>query len=362
MTMKNVCRLFLAVFFISCLMSSSVLATESGQSELDIEKPTLTASINNGVINIQGADTGSGVASIYVNNHEYTDLNKESLAIRLQQYDSGYEYFYLKAKDHAGNVSAVYKLANPYYIKENLEGDEKELALAMKASLPFSGIPTSPTDAKGTITEHTQMVSTQTEGTTTVTNLVTDAAVPEFPKVETEVVKTTEGAGKEFYTIQTQSDKVFYLIIDKSKEENNVYLLTEVSENDLLNFTENNSEVLPQNSVVLDAAVPGNNTIAVNDGTKSEPSINENSEKEGALSGDESTQVTDTGSESKKLSNLGSYLMIGVVVLVVGGVGVYQKLIKGKKDNYDVDEDEEYEDEYENEETNDTDENEDESQ
>ena len=43
--------------------------------------------------------------------------------------------------------------------------------------------------------------------------------------------------GKEFYTIQTASDKVFYLIIDRDGEEEMVYFLTEITENDLLNTT-----------------------------------------------------------------------------------------------------------------------------
>lgn len=45
------------------------------------------------------------------------------------------------------------------------------------------------------------------------------------------------GQGKEFYTIQTASDKVFYLIIDRDEDEEMVYFLTEISENDLLNTT-----------------------------------------------------------------------------------------------------------------------------
>ena len=47
--------------------------------------------------------------------------------------------------------------------------------------------------------------------------------------------------GKEFYTIQTASDKVFYLIIDRDGEEEMVYFLTEITENDLLNTTSDNS-------------------------------------------------------------------------------------------------------------------------
>ena len=62
--------------------------------------------------------------------------------------------------------------------------------------------------------------------------------------------------GKEFYTIQTASDKVFYLIIDRDGEEEMVYFLTEITENDLLNTTSDNSETLPKNSAALESAIP----------------------------------------------------------------------------------------------------------
>ena len=62
--------------------------------------------------------------------------------------------------------------------------------------------------------------------------------------------------GKEFYTIKTKSDKVFYLIVDKDKTDENVYLLTEVGENDLLNFTDTNMVTLPQNQAIAESALP----------------------------------------------------------------------------------------------------------
>lgn len=67
--------------------------------------------------------------------------------------------------------------------------------------------------------------------------------------------QTTE-KGKEFYTIQTTSEKVFYLVIDRDGEDEKVYFLTEISENDLLNTTTDNSETLPKNSAALESAIP----------------------------------------------------------------------------------------------------------
>lgn len=51
-----------------------------------------------------------------------------------------------------------------------------------------------------------------------------------------------EAPEKEFFTIETKSGKVFYLVVDNKKSMDNVYLLTEVTENDLLNFTEDEQE------------------------------------------------------------------------------------------------------------------------
>ena len=60
------------------------------------------------------------------------------------------------------------------------------------------------------------------------------------------VTKTATEGTKEFYTISTKSGKIFYLIIDNSKSQDNVYFLTEVSEKDLMNFTLSDSVTLPE--------------------------------------------------------------------------------------------------------------------
>ena len=65
------------------------------------------------------------------------------------------------------------------------------------------------------------------------------------------VTKTATEGTKEFYTISTKSGKIFYLIIDNSKSQDNVYFLTEVSEKDLMNFTLSDSVTLPEVDTVL---------------------------------------------------------------------------------------------------------------
>ena len=116
-------------------------------------------------------------------------------------------------------------------------------------SLPADANATPPTSAKADVTEH------QTTGNTSAEPTEPENVDTDIGRVQ-EVPSGTEKSGKEFYTIQTKSDKVFYLIIDNEKTDENVYLLTEVSENDLLNFTDSNMVTLPQNNAIQETALP----------------------------------------------------------------------------------------------------------
>ena len=80
----------------------------------DDEKPTLIASLSDGVLTIQASDTVSGIASITVNGTEYTDLSEGQLKIQLTQKDFTTKKIEISAKDAAGNVSDTYSMQNPY--------------------------------------------------------------------------------------------------------------------------------------------------------------------------------------------------------------------------------------------------------
>ena len=54
----------------------------------------------------------------------------------------------------------------------------------------------------------------------------------------TVVDNATDQDGKEFYTITTPDENVFFLVIDKQKSADNVYFLNVVTENDLLPLVE----------------------------------------------------------------------------------------------------------------------------
>ena len=123
-------------------------------------------------------------------------------------------------------------------------------------------------------------------------------------KAESGQTENTEksGLGKEFYTIQTATDKVFYLVIDRDGEEEKVYFLTEITENDLLNTTSDNSETLPKNSAALESTIPnGEGALPNNNGEQTATSDSE-PETENAETA-ENTEDTEPEQEVKKEPN-----------------------------------------------------------
>lgn len=313
----------------------------------DTVKPTLNAAISDGLLSIQVHDTDSGAKAVYVNGYEFTDLTGGTLNIRLQQFDAGYEYFTISTMDNAGNMSEIYKTKNPYY-KDPADTSDGNPA----QQLPESAKPTKPGSATGIVTEHTK---TDSSGNTTSQTSPAEQkkqAMKEASEAENGKKENTEksGQGKEFYTIQTATEKVFYLIIDRYGEEEMVYFLTEVTENDLLNATSDNSETLPKNSAALESAIPNGESALPNNNEeqiKTEGKETEVEETESA----ESTDETESEPEVKEEPNpMISYLLIGGLALIFIGAAYYFKVVRKKKEDFIEDEDEDEDsEEYENE-------------
>ena len=314
----------------------------------DTTKPTLNAAVSDGLLSVQVHDTDSGAKAVYVNGYEFTDLTNGTLNIRLQQFDAGYEYFTISAMDNAGNMSEIYKTANPYYTdpeaEDSGEGNPAE-------QLPVSAEPTNPSSATAQVTEHTK---TDSEGNTTSETSLAEqkkAAMQEAAASEQAEngAEDTEQSGKEkeFYTIQTENEKVFYLIIDRDGEEEVVYFLTEISENDLLNVTTDNSETLPKNSAALESAIPVTDSALPNNNTDAEKEETaEELPEDGEENTEEDTQEPETEQTTKTDNPMGTYIVIGVLAVLGIGAGYYFKVAKGKKEEF-LDEDDDEEDEEE---------------
>ena len=184
----------------------------------DTEKPTLSASLTDGVLTIQGNDTVSGITSVTVNGTTYTDLKDGMLRVQLTQKDFTTKQIEITVTDGAGNTSEKYVLQNPYYEwakkqaeKQKTSGDSNG-AMATTTSadatgtektttspLPQDAQASEPTDAKGTVDDRT------------VTGI--EEQLNKEGETADSVTKTATEGTKEFYTISTKSGKIFYLII-----------------------------------------------------------------------------------------------------------------------------------------------------
>lgn len=318
----------------------------------DFTKPTLNAAVSDGLLSVQAHDTDSGIKAVYVNGYEFTELTNGVLNIRLQQFDAGYQYFTISAMDNAGNMSEVYKTANPYYTDpEKEDSSEKNPA----EQLPVNAQATKPSSATAQVTEHTK---TDSEGNT-VSELspaeqkkqaMAEAAASE--KEETSGDSEKSERGKEFYTIQTASEKVFYLIIDRDGEEEMVYFLTEVTENDLLNVTADSSETLPKNSAALESAIPVSEGALPNNNGEQE--TEEELTEEPTEDGEESTEEPEPEPEKTEENPMATYIILGVVAAAAIGGGYYFKVVRKKKEEFldEDDDEEEEEEEYEDDEEN----------
>lgn len=128
----------------------------------------------------------------------------------------------------------------------------------------------------------------------------------------------TDEDGKEFYTIMTPDENVFYLIIDMQRETENVYFLNAVTERDLLAFAEK-SEDTEENTV---SAIPDTETAA-----KTTP---------------EPEDETPTEPEPESGGN-GGIIVVVLIVLAAGGAGYYFKIYRPKHQQSDSEDEYEYE-------------------
>ena len=141
--------------------------------------------------------------------------------------------------------------------------------------------------------------------------------------------------GKEFYTIQTDSEKIFYLVIDRKNGEEKVYFLTEIDEADLLNVTTDSNESIKGTGTIAESAIPGTNMEELDNLEPTEP---ENEKETGT---EELSAVT-----TEEVNPVATYIFYGVVGVIAVGIGYYFKVYRKKKEEF-IDEDEDEEDEVE---------------
>ena len=136
-------------------------------------------------------------------------------------------------------------------------------------------------------------------------------SVPGNAQVQDDI---TNSKNKEFLTITTKNNNTFYVIIDRSANVDNVYMLSQIDENDLQEFLEEDTSA----STIVDVTPE----VVIDENTHTEQTeqpATESPEKEGTA------------------SNLGALVAIfAAAILGVGAYG-YMKFIKPKKDEDDGD-------------------------
>ena len=145
------------------------------------------------------------------------------------------------------------------------------------------GIATLPGEARATVTEDVDNANN---------------AYPIYHGNETEANDQFSADARQFISFKTKSGKVFHLIINHDEQDQNVMLLTEVSEDDLLNMVEQK---------------------------ESKPAITkEDSEKEESKEEQKPKKMEENGS-------MGSYVLLIFVVVLVMAVAYYFKVVKKKE-------------------------------
>ncbi|GHU45718.1 hypothetical protein FACS1894120_1080 [Clostridia bacterium] len=119
------------------------------------------------------------------------------------------------------------------------------------------------------------------------------------------VINNVTDGTKEFFTIKTADDAVFYLVVDRQRNSENVYFLNAVTVDDLVPLAKNGDNI---KSTQSNKSTDDNDTSA-NEKTSEKPA------------------------PENKESNLP---LIIIAVIAVGGVAYYVKIIRPKKAGFDM--------------------------
>ncbi len=245
--------------------NSTIYVSVTGKDEKVYEKsryiecfdrtaPTVRAGVSGKLLHVQAEDELSGVAAIYVDGEKFTDLVNETLDIGLQQLNSDVEEFAVQAVDKAGNQSRLVLVKNPIYKEPQKEQPEEKEEQKKEECVPQTQTEKAPCPEQPEVSKTKPSVSSDTTGSSTsnqkdYTKSSVSATVPKQTEQRKEIPLTPNGQatvldhasgenGKEFFTITTANNNVFYLIVDRQREEENVYFLNAVTETDLLSLAQ----------------------------------------------------------------------------------------------------------------------------
>lgn len=206
--MKNKIR-YMIPALVLCMSAFFMPVTAHAQSAADTTPPTVRASLSGDTLHIEASDGDSGVDAVFIGGKRVNYRVDNAVDVAFQDYaGTASQTVGVYAQDFAGNKSDVVNIKNPYYKAPAATTPPAQTSKpsATKPSASATADPEAETEPK----------PLTPDGQATVTDDVTDED------------------GKEFYTFTTPNDNVFYLVIDKQRDSENVYFLNAVTEDDLM--------------------------------------------------------------------------------------------------------------------------------
>nr|WP_166545226.1 DUF4366 domain-containing protein [Anaerotruncus sp. 1XD42-93] len=324
----------------------------------DRTAPTLRASMDGRLLRAEAKDDLSGVAAIYIDGEKYTDLTNGTLDVPLRDLPDDYEQLSVQAVDAAGNKSKIVQVKNPNYQAE----DNKQKPSTGQTQPPATTAPgtTTPPATTSPTTGATTSPNTQTTTPATTTGTKPAAGtgstkpsasasadpdeeadttprdpVPLTPDGQATVLDNATGEdGKEFYTIQTPDENVFYLIIDNQRDTENVYFLNAVTEADLMALAVKEDDA-PQTDAIPDpepACVCTEQCAPGEVNTDCPVCALTRKDCTGKAPVTDTETDPDEKPEKAKSGGSGTLILVLLVALAAGGAGYYFKIYKPKKD------------------------------
>lgn len=271
-------KIMFLVTLVLCMSAFILPMTAYAATGADTTPPTVRAWITGEVLRIEATDADTGVEAVFINDTRFNYRVDGILEVSAKDNAGDGETISVYAMDFAGNRSETVRISNPYYTA-----------------------PAAPT-------ETTEGQALTPDGTGTVVDDI------------------VEQNGKEFFSITTAEGNVFYVIIDRYKDNENVYLLNAVTEDDLMALAEKSGD--------------GNNESVIPTPTPTETPTPTPSETEAPAE-----QPANSG------GNTGMMIFLVIAVLAVGGAGYYIKIVRPKQqavndDDEDEPEDEGYDEDY----------------
>ena len=135
---------------------------------------------------------------------------------------------------------------------------------------------------------------------------------------------------RQFLSFQTSTGKEFHLVIDYTKDEQQVRMLTEVSESDLLNL--------------IDKARKESGELKETEETKEEMKTRLKAEIEEEIKEEQEKKLLEDQNAKTNKKGDSTLFIIVIVSLIIGGFGYYKKVYLKNKNSVNLDEYEEDED------------------